>query len=256
MSDQPIGDWRFDTGSAELTKPGHQKRLEDRSARTLAFLCRHRGEVVSKADILQEVWSGRTVSPNSVAIVIADLRRALGEDARAPQYIETVGKRGYRLNQAPEAVPTPDLRQRPARARPAALVLTGLAVGIAITFVLIARAMQPASSVEIILQPVHNETGQGRYDPLAKALTALVEERLTQVPAVIAEIKAPAVGLHPQRRLDLTGRLITWNNTPTLSLAATDRVSGRVIWSGMAVGQPNTIADATISKLADLNRHL
>ena len=258
MNHHPIvGDWRFDIDGAALIRPGQVKRLEDRSARTLALLCRRRGEVVGKAEILAEVWNGRVVSANSVAIVIADLRRALGEDARAPQHIETVGKRGYRLAAAPAngsgPVAAPDRRAGRRAWSAGAIVLL-----VAILVALLAREMQPAPPmVAISLGPVRNETGDARYDPLAKALAALVEERVTRMPGVVATADAsPPVNVPASRRMTMRTRLIIWNDTPTLALSAVDPSDGKVAWSGMAVGQPDAIADATIAKLADFRRHL
>ena len=252
-----VGDWRFDVESAALTQPGCTKRLEDRSARTLALLCRRRGEVVSKAEILQEVWNGRAVSANSVAIVIADLRRALGEDTRAPQNIETVGKRGYRLNEAPEPAPEPAAVAGPFRRRRAVWATGGVAAAAAVSLSILARAVQPAPPVALVLGPVRNDTGEPRYDPLAKALAALVEERTTRMPGVVAtEAGSHLVAEQGGRRLTMNSRLIIWNDTPTLSLAAIDRSDGRVVWSGMAVGQPDAIAAATIGQLADFRHHL
>ena len=43
------------------------------------------------------VWSKRIVSPGTLAVSIAELRRALGDDARAPRFIQTVHRRGYRF---------------------------------------------------------------------------------------------------------------------------------------------------------------
>ncbi len=184
MNDQPIvGDWRFDTASAALTQPGCTKRLEDRSARTLALLCRRRGEVVSKADILAKVWQGRTVSDNSVAIVIAALRRALGESSRAPHHIETIGKRGYRLRAAPD-VPAEPERADPGGARsPRRLDRErDRCRGCDPDHDPDARDPPPPPPIALMLGPVRNDTGDGRYDPLARSLAALVEERAARMP--------------------------------------------------------------------------
>ena len=252
-----VGDWRFDIDGAALTQPGCVKRLEDRSARTLALLCQRRGDVVSKAEILEQVWSGRTVSANSVAIVIADLRRALGENARSPQHIETVGKRGYRLIQTPlsSVGSTPAINR--GRRRRAAWTAVGIAVVAAIMLAILASAVRPAPPVGLMLEPVRNDTGKAGYDPLTEALAALVEERVARMPGVVATETGPHPrALRGRRELEMKSRLIIWNDTPTLSLMAIDPSDGKVVWSGMAVGQPNMIADATIAKLADFRRHL
>jgi len=242
-----IGDWRFDIASATLTQPGCTRRLEDRSARTLALLGRHRGEVVSKAEILAEVWQGRTVSDNSVAIVIADLRRALGESSRAPHHIETIGKRGYRLRAAPDVPAESGAPIERARDRRAIWLWSGIAAVAALLIVILIRATQPAPAVALMLGPVRNDTGDGRYEPLARSLAALVEERAARMPGVIAtDAGAKPTHARAGRQLEMRSRLIIWNDTPTLSLAAIDRSDGRVVWSGMAVGRPDAIAAATI----------
>lgn len=53
-----------------------------------------RGE---KDELLDGVWKDAFVTPNALTRVVAQLRRALGEDARAARYIETVPTRGYRF---------------------------------------------------------------------------------------------------------------------------------------------------------------
>lgn len=258
MNDQHIiGDWRFDIASAALTQPGSTRRLEDRSARTLALLCARRGEVVSKADILLEVWQGRTVSDNSVAIVIADLRRALGESSRAPQHVETIGKRGYRLRAAPDVPAEPGPPIERARGRRAIWLWSGIAAVAALVIMILMRATQPTPAVALMLGPVRNDTGDGRYEPLARSLAALVEERAARMPGVIAtDAGAKPAYARGGRQLEMRSRLIIWNDIPTLSLAAIDRSDGRVMWSGMAVGRPDAIAAATIGQLADFRQHL
>jgi Transcriptional regulatory protein, C terminal len=63
----------------------------------LAFLASRGGHVVSRDEIIDAVWEGRFIAETTLTRAIADLRRALGDSQRAPQYIETIPKRGYRL---------------------------------------------------------------------------------------------------------------------------------------------------------------
>src|SRR5687767_9601318 len=85
-----IGGWTFRAGENELLKDGERRRLEDRAARTLELLCRRAGEAVAQDEIIAEVWNGRSQSPNSIPVVIGQLRKALGDDARSPRFIETL----------------------------------------------------------------------------------------------------------------------------------------------------------------------
>lgn len=63
----------------------------------LVLLHERAGEVVSAEQILARVWGGAVVSDHSVAVVVSDLRKALGDSSRTPRFIDTVPKRGYRL---------------------------------------------------------------------------------------------------------------------------------------------------------------
>ena len=60
-------------------------------------LARHGGEVVTKDQLIDEVWDGRPQTDDVIARCISALRRGLDDDARHPQYIETVQRRGYRV---------------------------------------------------------------------------------------------------------------------------------------------------------------
>ena len=65
--------------------------------RLLLCLADHAGEVVSIDELLDQVWSGVNVSPDSVYQAVASLRRVLEDDPRQPTYIATVPRLGYRL---------------------------------------------------------------------------------------------------------------------------------------------------------------
>ncbi len=65
--------------------------------RLLLCLAEHAGQVVSIDQLLEEVWSGVIVTPDSVYQAVASLRRVLGDDRRNPTYIATVPRLGYRM---------------------------------------------------------------------------------------------------------------------------------------------------------------
>lgn len=92
-----IGDWQLLPQRNLLRRAGHETRLEPRHADLLLFLARHRGEVFSADQIIEQVWRGQVVTDQSVYQAIAKLRKAVGDEASDPRYIETVPKRGYRL---------------------------------------------------------------------------------------------------------------------------------------------------------------
>jgi len=100
-----IGDWRFDPTRNELSRGGESRRLPRREIALLARLVANAGQTVSREQLLAEVWSRRMVNDEVLSRAIAELRRALDDDARNPRYIETISKVGYRLLVMPEPDP-------------------------------------------------------------------------------------------------------------------------------------------------------
>jgi DNA-binding winged helix-turn-helix (wHTH) protein/WD40 repeat protein len=63
----------------------------------LVLLAEHAGALVTRQQIIDAVWQQEFIGDEAVSGTIAKLRRALGDDARTPRYIETIPTRGYRL---------------------------------------------------------------------------------------------------------------------------------------------------------------
>lgn len=92
-----IGDWCVNPASGCISRDGRTVHLEGRTMRLLTYLAGRPGEVVSIDDLLTHVWSGVSVSTDSVYQAVALLRRVLDDDRRQPAYIATVPRLGYRL---------------------------------------------------------------------------------------------------------------------------------------------------------------
>jgi len=92
----------LDEREGTVTGPGGTLRLEPRVMQVLAMLARYSGRVVSRQELLDTIWPGTVVTEYTLNRCIYRLRRALGRlagngAARAPDLIETLPKRGYRL---------------------------------------------------------------------------------------------------------------------------------------------------------------
>src|ERR1700675_3616590 len=92
-----IGAWCVNPGSGQISRAGETVRMEARTMRLLLCLAERAGEVVSIDELLNQVWSGVVVPPDSVYQAVASLRRQLGDDAKEPAYIATVPRLGYRM---------------------------------------------------------------------------------------------------------------------------------------------------------------
>ena len=80
-------------------------RLGSKVFAVLRCLVTHAGQLVTKDTLLQTVWPETAVNEAVLTVTMGELRRALGDQARRPQFIQTVHGRGYRFI-APVAVDT------------------------------------------------------------------------------------------------------------------------------------------------------
>jgi transcriptional activator of cad operon len=92
-----VGEWQADRAAGTLTGRDGGQRLEPKVMDLLVLLAAQDGRVASRDDIMTALWPGLVVGDDSLARTVSKLRQALGDDAKAPSYIETIAKRGYRL---------------------------------------------------------------------------------------------------------------------------------------------------------------
>jgi TolB-like protein/DNA-binding winged helix-turn-helix (wHTH) protein/Tfp pilus assembly protein PilF len=92
-----IGAWRVEGAREEISKDGTTVKLERRSMQLLLCLAEQPGQILSVEQLLDRVWAGVVVTPDSVYHAVASLRRILGDDANEPTYITNIPRRGYSL---------------------------------------------------------------------------------------------------------------------------------------------------------------
>lgn len=99
MTPGPLKFDRFtlDPVDRTLSSRGEPVEISARYFDALTLLARHPGQLISKDRFHEEVWRGVPVTDEALTQCVRSLRRALGDDASAPRFIETVPKHGYRF---------------------------------------------------------------------------------------------------------------------------------------------------------------
>ena len=93
-----VGDLTIDFAARQVRRGSRLLELRPKEFDLLAALVRHRGTVVSRAELLREVWGyAAGTESRTVETHLAALRQRLGDDPRSPRYIATVRGAGYRL---------------------------------------------------------------------------------------------------------------------------------------------------------------
>jgi TolB-like protein/DNA-binding winged helix-turn-helix (wHTH) protein/Tfp pilus assembly protein PilF len=137
-----FGVFEVDPRTAELRKQGLKVKLHGQPFQILAMLLERPGELVTREEIREKLWAGDTFIDfeHSVNSSIKRLREALGDDAAAPRFIETLPRHGYRFiapveGGAMQQLPLPTtgpraIHQSPLRRHWAVAVAGGLVVAV------------------------------------------------------------------------------------------------------------------------------
>ena len=93
-----FGDFQLDIGKCALTRSGRPVVLQKKSFELLCLLVRSGGDLVTRDEVMDELWADTFVADNNLSQHIRSLRKALGENGDAStKFIETVPRLGYRF---------------------------------------------------------------------------------------------------------------------------------------------------------------
>ena len=187
------GLFEIDFGSGEVHKDGRKVQLQEQPFRVLEILLECPGEVVTREQLQERLWSADTYVgfDEGLNTAIRKLRVAFGDSAENPRFIETVSRRGYRFIAPVE----PGLIPSPSRScsdhccekhRPTSLKTRwiGFAVVVfavcALTLFLRTAAHHepPHGKIMLVVLPLENFTGDSQQDYLADGIT---EEIIAQL---------------------------------------------------------------------------
>jgi TolB-like protein/DNA-binding winged helix-turn-helix (wHTH) protein/lipoprotein NlpI len=190
---------RKDTGNNERV------RLTPKAFAVLSHLVEHAGKLVTQDELLNALWPDTFVQPEVLKSHILDVRHALGDDAKHPQFIETLPKRGYQFiapvtdetDNPPLSEPKPEA-PKPEAPAPGAVPAErsrspwGMAVGILAALILIVAITYAGSQMwkirysspqihSIAILPLQNLTGDPKQEYLADGMTEELTSDLGQI---------------------------------------------------------------------------
>ncbi len=100
-------DFQFDPSGSGLTRLDEPVALEPQAIRLLDFLVQHSDRIVSKDELIEEIWQGRAITDAALNTRIRAVRRALADTATTPRFIKTFPKRGFQFVAPVSVVDTP-----------------------------------------------------------------------------------------------------------------------------------------------------
>ena len=107
QGDFRIGSWLVQPQLNVLRGNGETKHVEPKAMQVLTYLAEHSEQVVTKDRLMSAVWADTFVTDDVLTRCISELRKAFQDDAKNPQFIETIPRSGYRLIAKINAAETP-----------------------------------------------------------------------------------------------------------------------------------------------------
>ncbi|MCR9136594.1 MAG: winged helix-turn-helix domain-containing protein [Alphaproteobacteria bacterium] len=216
-------DFELDTAKHELRSAGSALHVEPRIFAVLAYLVRHRDRMVSKHELIEQLWDGRAVSDWTISGSIKSSRSALGDNAKTKRYIRTIHGQGYRFIADALAIEDGD---------------TGSA---------------PGNSTSIAVLPFVNLSGQADQDYLSDGITEDLITDLGNIDGLIAVSRNAAFAFRGSdndvqtvsRRLNarflLQGSVRQSGRTIRINTRLVDGSNGAQLWAERFDGEPSDI---------------
>src|SRR4030095_11981071 len=108
-----FADFTLDVSEHRLLRDSEEIYLQPRTFGTLLYLIERHGHLITKKELLDELWIDTFVTENALSRCIKEVREALGDDAHQPRYIKTIPRVGYKfiadVKEASNLSPTAEL---------------------------------------------------------------------------------------------------------------------------------------------------
>ena len=264
MSDDfHFDEFRLDVANACLWCRDEPIHLTPKAFEVLQYLLNHPGQLVTREQLLAEVWPEVVVGDSAPASAIRELRKALGDDARTPRYIETVHRRGYRFiaqlsddkvsNIVPAVRELPKPRRRVYRHYWLAAFVV-VVIGAAGLFYLrgSGRQVDIASVADfayplpdkpsLVVLPFDNLSGDPQQDYFVDGITEAITTALARIPALFVIARHSALSYKGQAvsikqvaeeqgvRFVLEGSVQKSGERVRITAQLIDALSGRHMW--------------------------
>ncbi|MEN1727136.1 MAG: tetratricopeptide repeat protein [Pseudomonadota bacterium] len=249
-----IGPFVVDPRSGELIEGERRERLEPKVMQLLVELAEQAPDVVDKTALTEALWPDTVVTEDALARSLLKLRRALGDDAKSPRFIETLPRRGYRLlipvewqNLASETV-GPSGPPSPSTSAPWWGI--GIAVALIVAVVFVGwRGSETATGEPPLLARAHDHYYQ--FTEADNERAYLLYERILQSLPDLAEAQAGQANT-------LVQRLIRWPDTgppipPSEHRVAAALASDRLTtpWAQATLERAQLLVDQAVAGDAD-----
>src|SRR5262245_39808992 len=236
-----FGPFTFDAAAGELRRDGQTTRLRRQTAVLLTALLAHDGQVVSREEITALLWPDdvHVDTESGINFVAGQLRAALRDKAAAPQYLETLTRRGYRL--LVDVIAEPKPTEAPRTGTDHAWRRWSGWIAAAIALLLMGSGARPHRTMPRMLGEVGTEPSGSRHvdpdgmrDMLIAALSRPAHTFDVIAPQVAdSYLNRPFPDVRKELSLDLLLHVAVQDadGLPRVHAKLVQAADGRIIWS-------------------------
>ncbi|MDT7809895.1 MAG: hypothetical protein QOJ70_3708 [Acidobacteriota bacterium] len=174
-----FGPYSLDSAERVLMREGEPVHLTPKEFETLLALVRGAGRVMSKEELLKEIWPDTFVGEATLAQNVFTLRKALGEAKGGKPYVETVPRRGYRFSVETTLPTTTQVTTAPSSSTSAAPASDGHPVRAAVLIAVVVFVSVAALVYAIFRLSVHPDTERA-----PRPAPAFQSMKVTRLPVV------------------------------------------------------------------------
>ncbi|OLE54392.1 MAG: hypothetical protein AUG51_08285 [Acidobacteria bacterium 13_1_20CM_3_53_8] len=222
-----FGPFRLDANDRVLLRGGRAVHLTEKVFNILFLLLQRSGHLVTKEELMEQVWPDSVVEENNLTVSISALRKALGEKQEGGQYIETVSKRGYRF--VADVLEIKDERVDLAQVQESETYTK-------------AKAGVSSAATTLAVLPLLNVSDDPNLEYLSDGITESIINSLSKLPQLKvlarstmfrfkgADIDPLEVGRQLEAAALLTGRILQINEELIIKLELINIKEGSQIW--------------------------
>jgi len=205
-----IGEWEVLPGHGVLRRGDQEERPEPKVFEVLLSLAGRDGNLVTRDDLVNDVWDGRPTTDEPINRCLSQLRGHLDDRARPHQYVETLQRRGYRLMKPVQLHKELDPAREDTVAPPGSslrlwkIVAAVMALGFLATIMLTMRSPGPVPGIHsVAILPIENLSGDPANQYIVDGIKNVLARRLSEIPELVIKNTRVQYAEEPSRIAEL-----------------------------------------------------